>query len=237
MNKTVFITGNSSGIGNGLTKETLRRNWSVYGLSRRGIESLSGDIHDVLCDLGNHTEIVPALEVLFGDLKHLNLVFLNAGVFGEIRNISQTSVESIKNVMDINVWANKIILDWFFNNGIHIEQIVAISSGVAIKGYKGWVEYSLSKALFKDMIELYANQFPDTHFISLAPGLVDTPMQDYICNESIVSVDEFPSVQKFRDARGTEKMSDPGEVAISILDLLPKLLTFPSGSFVDKRKI
>ncbi len=237
MKNSVFITGNSSGIGYGLTSEALKRNWTVYGLSRRGYDGVDGDIHDIHCDLSEHSEIGPALENLFGDIRQLNYVFLNAGILGEIRNISDTSIESIQNVMNINVWANKLILDWLFGRGIQIDQVVAISSGVAIKGYKGWAAYSISKAVFMGLVEQYAQQYSNTHFISLAPGLVDTPMQDYIRDESKVPVEQFPSVQKFRDAHGTEKMLDPAEVAISILDLLPNLLTFPSGSFVDKRNL
>jgi NAD(P)-dependent dehydrogenase (short-subunit alcohol dehydrogenase family) len=237
MRKSIFITGNSKGIGYGLTDEPLNRGWSVYGLSRSGCHNLAGDIHDIQCNLANQSVITPALENLFGDLKYLDLVILNAGVLGEIRDLSKTPLDSIKNVMDINVWSNKLILDWLFNNGVHIDQVIAISSGVAIKGYNGWASYSISKAVFKELIELYARQYSDTHFISLAPGLVDTAMQEYIRDESRVPANEFPSVQKFREAFATGKMSAPADVAKSIMNLLPKLRTFPSGSFVDRRNL
>jgi benzil reductase ((S)-benzoin forming) len=237
MKKSIFITGNSKGIGYGLANEALRRHWSVYGLSRSGCDISEGDIHDIKCDLADHSGIQAALEKLLGDLKHLDLVIMNAGVLGKIRKLSETSVDSINNVMDINVWSNKLILDWLFSNGIRIDQVIAISSGVAIKGYKGWGAYSMSKAVFKSLIELYSQEFSDTHFISLAPGLVDTSMQEYIRDESRVRANEFPSVKKFRDAYGTEKMTDPVDVAKSIMDLLSELRTFPSGSFVDKRNL
>ncbi len=237
MHKTVFITGNSSGLGRALSERALELGWSVYGLSRRGCYGLSGDLHDIQCDLAEHSKITPALETMLLNVKHIDCVFLNAGVLGEIRELSQTPVESITKVMDVNVWANKIILDWLFNNDVHVEQTVAISSGVAVNPYRGWGAYSLSKGLFKELIQLYAMDFPETHFVSLVPGLVDTAMQAYLRDESIVSVEDFPSVQKFRDARGTDKMQTPTDVAELILKLVPKLRDFTSGSFVDIRKL
>ena len=30
------------------------------------------------------------------------------------------------------------------------------------------------------LIALYADEFPNTHFTALAPGLIDTAMQDYL---------------------------------------------------------
>src|SRR5690625_6916597 len=68
----------------------------------------------------------------------------------------------------------------------------------------GWGGYSLSKEALNNLITLYAEEMPNTHFLSLAPGLVDTDMQEYLCGE--VDSAEFPSVQKLRDARGTDNM-------------------------------
>ncbi len=94
MNKSIFITGNSTGIGYGLTEEALKRSWSIYGLSRRGCGKVDEDIHDIQCDIANHSEIIPALENLLGKLNHLNVVILNTGILGEIRNISEIPIES-----------------------------------------------------------------------------------------------------------------------------------------------
>jgi NAD(P)-dependent dehydrogenase (short-subunit alcohol dehydrogenase family) len=83
---------------------------------------------------------------------------------------------------------------------------------------------------------LYAREMPDTHVVALAPGLIDTGMQDYLCEE--VDSDEFPSVQKLKDARGTENMPGPREAAEQIIDLLADLRdNHESGAFVDIRKL
>jgi NAD(P)-dependent dehydrogenase (short-subunit alcohol dehydrogenase family) len=236
MTQSVFITGNSSGLGYGLTEEYLSRGYEVYGLSRRGCTGIDNKaLHDVNCDLSLATEIVPALESLLGEVSRLNLVFLNAGVLGEIRKITETPLVDILHVMDINVWANKIILDWLHTRELGIEQIVSISSGAAVKSHKGWGAYSLSKATLNMLNQLYAPEYPDTHLCALAPGLVDTEMQDHLCNPDEVDVDQYPSVQKLRDARGTDSMPKPRAAAHRLAQVISKLKDYPSGSYVDVR--
>lgn len=236
MSQAVFITGNSSGLGYGLTKEYLSRGYEVYGLSRRGCTGIDDNaLHDARCDLAQLATIAPALDSLLGEVSRLNLVFLNAGVLGEIRDITETPLVDIQQVMDINVWANKIILDWLHERQLGVEQIVSISSGAAVKSHRGWGAYSLSKAALNMLNQLYAPEYPDTHLCALAPGLVDTAMQDHLCNPDEVDVKRFASVQKLRDARGTDRMPTPRAAARRLAQVIPKLMKYPSGSFVDVR--
>ncbi len=235
MLQSVFITGNSSGLGYGLSGEYLARDWRVYGLSRRGCHGLSGDLHDRQCDLNNQPGIKPALASLLGDVQQLDIVYLNAGVLGGLNKITDITLEQLNQVMNVNVWANKLILDWLLTSDIHIKQVVAISSGAAISASKGWGCYSLSKIALNKLIELYATEFEDTHFISLAPGLVDTAMQDYLCDEDGVLKKEFPAVKKFRQARGTVNMPSAEQAARSIIEIVPQLMKLPSGSYADIR--
>ena len=231
MEKRLFITGNSSGLGRGLTQTYLARDWSVYGLSRRGYTDTAGKIHDVRCDLADQQAIPDALARLLQGVPRLELVILNAGILGRIADMDQTPLAEIRQVMEINVWANKTILDWLKGSGIAIGQIVLISSGAAVNGSRGWGAYSLSKASLNMLTKLYAREFTQTHLSSLAPGLVDTPMQDHLCAE--VDVDQFPSVKKLLNARGTAAMPDPHEAGDRIADVIPALLEYPSGDFVD----
>ncbi len=238
MKKSVFITGNSSGLGYGLTEEYLSRGFEVYGLSRRGCTGIDNQaLHDVRCDLSQSSTIVPSLDSLLGAVSRLNLVFLNAGVLGEIRDIADTALEDILPVMDINVWANKIILDWLRARELGIEQIVLISSGAAVNSHKGWGAYSLSKATLNMLNQLYAPEYPDTHLCALAPGLIDTAMQDHLCNPNEVDVDQYPSVQKLRNARGTDSMPTPRTAARRLAHVMPRIKDYPSGSFVDIRTL
>ncbi|MEA3291938.1 MAG: SDR family NAD(P)-dependent oxidoreductase [Pseudomonadota bacterium] len=235
MSERIFITGNSSGLGRGFTRHYLRQGAAVYGLSRRGCEGLEGDLHDIHCDLSDLDSIAPALEILLQGVERLDLVILNAGILGVIQDMHQTSVSDLREIMEINLWANKVILDRLLGSGPAVDQIVLISSGAAVNGSKGWGGYSISKAALNMLTRLYAAEFPDTHLCALAPGLVDTPMQDYLCDPASVDAAEFPSVQKLRNARGTANMPTADQAAVNIAAVIPRLKAYPSGEFLDVR--
>jgi len=235
----VFITGNSSGLGLGLTEALLERDAIVWGMSRRGCPLAAHDeegIRDRKQDIGNLNHLEEGLERLLSDCLRLDLVVLNAGMLGRIQEISHADVHDLEHIMRVNVWANKMILDWLIERQIPVDQVVAISSGAAVNMNYGWGGYSLSKAALNNLVRLYAPEMPDTHLVSLAPGLIETGMQDYIRDE--VDSEEFPSVQRLKDARGTDGMPKPREAAGIILDLLDDLReNHESGEFVDLRNL
>lgn len=231
---SLLVTGNSSGLGRGLTEAALQRGWRVYGCSRRGCD-LPGDLHDLRCDLADLDSIPVMLDTLLGDAGRLDLVILNAGVLGRIRKITGTSVDELRSLMEINVWANKVILDWLCAWGCPVEQILMISSGASVLGNKGWGGYALSKAALNMLGRLYAHELPHTHVCALAPGLIDTSMMDYLCGEA--DAQAFPALQRIREARGTDAMPEPREAAERVLSVLAAVRELPSGSYADIRRI
>jgi NAD(P)-dependent dehydrogenase (short-subunit alcohol dehydrogenase family) len=233
--KTVLITGNSSGIGLGLTGEYLARGYEVYGLSRRGCPLEDGRLHDLCCDLADFDAVPPALHALLGDTASLDLVVLNAGVLGDIRELHATPMDDIRHVMDINLWANKAVMDWLHDSDIAIRQIVFMSSGAAVNGNKGWSGYALSKAALNMMAQLYVHEFPDTHIAAFAPGLVHTRMQDDIRDH--VDSSRFPSTRVLKDAIGTGLMPEPRDAGRLLADAFARLPAYPSGSFLDIRSM
>jgi NAD(P)-dependent dehydrogenase (short-subunit alcohol dehydrogenase family) len=128
-----------------------------------------------------------------------------------------------------------VVLDWLLGSGIQVGQIVAISSGAAVLGNKGWGGYALTKAALNMLLRLYAHEFPHSHLSALAPGLIDSPMMDYLCVEP--DPEEYPALARIREARGTEAMPKPRQAAKRVLGVLDALLEFESGSFVDIRQI
>ena len=231
----IFITGISSGIGLGLTKQYLKAGWQVYGLSRRLCPVKNENLKSVQVDLADFANVPGALFELLGDVKSLDLVVLNAGALGKIADMQDSSLVDLKKTMDINLWSNKVVLDWLFKHVEDVKQLIAISSGAAVNGNKGWNGYSISKAAFNMMIKLYAVEELNTHFMSFAPGLVDTAMQDYLCSRE--DTQNFPSLSKIQSARGTENMPTPDELASKLPNIFEKLKSYESGGFIDIRKM
>ena len=235
MSHSVLITGISSGIGRGLAQACLERGDQVFALGRKPMPDGAGlpGLHFVPCDLARFGDIPQALARLLAGVNRLDTVILNAGILGGISDLADTSMERLKEVMDVNLWANKALLDALFAGPWEVDQVVAISSGAAVSGARGWSGYALSKAALNMLIKLYAAERPQTHFTALAPGLVDTGMQTYA--RALPADPRFPSIDRLKRAHGTADMPMPDEAAPKLLEAVRILRRKPSGDFHDLR--
>ena len=229
--RKVMITGVSSGLGAALAERALEQGDQVYAVGRHdnkrflnqaGYYFLPLDLSDVTMLRENLKEFVKG--------HAFDLVILNAGQLTEIKELSETSLEEIHRTMDLNVWANKQIIDTL---DLHARprQVVAVSSGAAVNGSKGWGAYALSKAALNMLIKLYAAEKPWTHFSAIAPGIVMTPMLEKILR--ITDPLRYPSIQRIKDG----PIQTPEIAARRFLDACEKALEYPSGSFLDVRTI
>ena len=234
--KNIIITGSSSGIGKGLAKYYLSRNHNVIGLARRDNADLSDNKNykHYRIDLTDTDSIATVIRDVKDLFRNIDLVVLNAGILGEIKRLENISLEDSKKVLEINLWSNKAFIDELLQQKLNCKQIVGISSGAAKNGSAGWGPYSISKAALNMLLQTYAIENPEIHFASVAPGLVDTAMQDYIY--SLKSGDDFPTIAKLQAANGTEDMPN-AEVIAPKLDALFQNVKAKaqSGIFVDIR--
>lgn len=233
----VLITGSSSGIGHGLATEFLSRGADVWGISRRNAEDLSADKHyrHLLLDLTDYAKVRRSIPAFLKEQERLDLIILNAGMLGPIRWISELGLDDMKQVMEINVWANKVLLDILLRQLKEVEQVVGISSGASLRSTPGWGPYSMSKAALNMLMNIYAKEYPDTHFTAFAPGLVDSEIQEEIWN--IEETDDYPAAKRLQEARYTELMPDARAAAPMLIEGMQKALEYDSGSFVDVREM
>lgn len=234
--KTVLITGVSRGLGYALAEAYLAKGWAVYGLSRQTPHHLvDRGLKFVAADFQQAEPLGRALNTLIPHDRSLDLVILNAAKLGEIKDMVQVSLQDLRHTMEINVWANKVLLDELLSAQRRVGQVIGISSGASINGHRGWNGYSLSKASLNMLIALYADEFPNTHFTALAPGLIDTAMQDYLTQ---LPVDpRYEPLERLKSAKGTELMPSPAQCAKRLISLFPKLLQLSSGAYRDIRQL
>lgn len=251
MTQNIFITGVSSGLGLALAETCLDAGARVYGISRREPKPLAGrsGFHFASVDLSRLQEVAPAVERLLQGTDRLELVILNAGMLGEIGDMAEVPLYRMRRIMDVNLWANKPVLDAVFSGlqafaggsqagsmkSREVDQVVAVSSGAAVSGSRGWNAYSLSKAALNMMIKLYAAERPQTHFSALAPGLVDTAMQEAM--RALPADARFPTVDRLKMAAGTADMPDPATAALQFMEAIPRLRALKSGEFQDIRSL
>lgn len=234
--KPILITGVSSGLGHGLAYNYLKAGHQVWGFSRRRPNDLIALGLNFCClDLADPKKSEAAFTAWIDAVHSFETVFLNAAILGEIKDMQDCSMNYMKRIMEINVWANKWLLDVLFSNNRSVNQVIGISSGASLSASRGWNGYSLSKAALNTLIKLYAGERPETHFTALAPGLVDTAMQDYLTG--IPSDPKYAPIEVLKAAKGTDKMPSGTVCAQKIISILPKLLSFESGSYADIRKL
>ncbi len=227
--KNILITGVSSGLGYALAHSYLEAGDKVYGIGR-----------ELPPTLGNHPEffffpydlkdtfLFRAEVSDFVRHHHFDIAILNAGVLGEIQTLEETAIEELKEVMDINVWSNKELIDALHIYG-SVDQVVAISSGAAINASKGWGAYALSKNALNMLMQIYAKELPNTHFTALAPGVIKTPMVEHILEE--VDREIYPSAQRLAES----DIVTPEQAATRLISIFDKLRTYESGNFIDIR--
>ena len=229
MQKNILITGCSSGLGFSLSNYYLKKGFKVYGISRTKPDIKNSDFIHITFDLSQITNIKKELTNIILNIKHFDTVFLNAGMLGKIKILKELSIEEIQEVYNLNVYANKELLDILMQ--LDVKNIFIISSGASKTGYKGWGSYSLSKAGVNMLVNLYSNENPNTKILALAPGVIKTPMTDYIRFE--INAEIFTSAKKLNEGI----VQTPEETAIKIDNLISRIDEFETGSYVDVRQI
>ncbi len=229
MNKNILITGCSSGLGLALTNFYLDNNYKVFGISRTKPNIKNKNFIFKEFNLSNLNKIKNSLTPFIKNIGQIEVVYLNAGMLGEIKQLKYLSLEEIKKVLDLNVFANKELLDIL--SSCNIKNIIAISSGASRKGSKGWGAYSLSKASLNMLINLYSKEMENTKLLAVAPGVIETPMTDIIRFE--VDDNIFTSAKILKQG----EIQQPLDAAQRLHEVIKRIDEFQSGSFIDVRNI
>jgi alcohol dehydrogenase len=241
----VLITGTSRGIGYALAQCFLADGHTVYGISRTlpspSLRSSDRYVH-VTADLSRRHDLGDLLREKLVDryrVTHLQYVFLNAGQFSpSIAPLSRLPLAEIDQLMDVNVWANKVILDTLFGHGVGVDVCVASSSVAGVRARAGNGGYALSKATLNMLCQLYALEHPETYFAVLGLCNVDTALARRVLGLPLEG--RFAEIEKLRQ-RGVQ----PGYVvaADARAQHMHHLLThglrdlLPSGQFAEIRSL
>jgi benzil reductase ((S)-benzoin forming) len=245
-----LITGISSGIGEALAARLILHGDNVIGLSRndnpmlRELAGRFGIIYRFIPADLSETGKLPALvrtflkEIDKKDLSGVSLIN-NAGTIEPVGFSGTTDSREIKNHYLINLVAPAVLANEFIRLSRRLrirKTIVNISSGAAHKPYEGWSSYCSGKAGLNMLTrtlgaEQKKMEFP-VRVISVAPGVVDTPMQKLVreSNET-----EFPMRRRFAALHEGNKLLSPQTVAERIASLLFDD-SIEGGSVIDLRE-
>lgn len=227
--EVLIITGGSKGIGLGIATCYARKGTKVYSIARTksaelaalGVEQIEFDLMDL-----QHLEALFAK--LFKEIQSFEEVqkismINNAGMLGPIAPLAKQQAKDILAITTLNLTVPMLCTLFFIQQSAQLnvqKSIINISSGAAQKPYFGWSGYCASKAalnLFGQVVAL--EQAAVSHgvkLVSVAPGVVDTAMQD---NIRASNVEDFKDLQRFIDLKEQGKLRLPDEVAEEIYAL------------------
>ena len=107
MQRTILITGCSSGIGAALAREFHRRGHRVYATARRreALAPLEADgIHGLALDVNDDASITTAIDVLGHEAGHLDLLVNNAGI-SQVGAVVDLTRDDLRRQYETNVIA------------------------------------------------------------------------------------------------------------------------------------
>lgn len=229
-----YITGTSRGIGKAFAEHLLENPSNrVIGISRnRSIEHPNYK-HSYL-DL---TDVKAITEFKFDLHANAKKVYLinNAGVLGFIKPIGKLNAATIIKNYTVNLIAPTVLTNAFiqcYDSTDAEKVIVNISSGAGKSPIDGWAVYCASKAGI-DMLsrvvdmeqKIRAKKPQDNihkgfHIFSIAPGVVNTGMQEEI---RAAQKEDFSRLEDFIGYKVNNQLSEPEFVSKKYIDILANI--------------
>ncbi|HEU4717384.1 MAG TPA: SDR family NAD(P)-dependent oxidoreductase [Bacteroidia bacterium] len=226
-----FITGTSRGIGKAIALALLEDpGHHVTGLSRSCSISHPNYTH-ISIDLSDAEEVkrfrFPALKDP-GKIALIN----NSGTLGGVKYAGEMDAQRVTEAIHVNLLApvcltNEFLAAYVSENVTQV--IINISSGAGKNPIDGWSVYCTAKAgldMFSRVVaeEQKLRGRKNVHVFSVAPGIVDTAMQDEIRKSEKKN---FSRIGQFSDYKTSGQLAEPALISAKYLTILelPKKFT------------
>jgi short-subunit dehydrogenase len=189
-NKTVLITGASSGIGCELAQQLGARGCRLVLIARRKalLEKVAGMLpthalgHRVYpCDVADESAVKSACRKMIEERIEPDVLILNAGLSGGF-SAREMDLEAIHYQFNVNFFGAvtfmKFLLPGMIERGTGL--VAAMGSLAGYRGMPKSATYSASKAALANFIESMRIDLlhSGVKFVQISPGFVRTPMTD-----------------------------------------------------------
>jgi NAD(P)-dependent dehydrogenase (short-subunit alcohol dehydrogenase family) len=234
MQKTLLITGASSGFGRALFHAGLAAGHTVVGTVRREkdrdtLESLSSDGRSqaVILDVTDFSAIgatVPALEVQIGAID----VLINSAGYGHEGVLEESPLEELRRQLEVNLFGAvamiKAVLPAMRKR--RRGHIINITSMAGYIGLPGIAYYTASKFAFEGISDVLAKEVAPfgVKVTAVAPGSFRTEWAGRSMVRSPRSIEDYDAlfnpVRKAREDKSGKQNGDPDKAAAVIMDLV-----------------
>ena len=230
--RTVLITGCSSGIGRATAEAFLEGDWVVYATSRDADDI--ADLAEQGCETASldvtvDADIERVLDRIDGDTGRVDCVVNNAG-YGQYGPLEDIPVNRLRRQFDVNVYGphrlTRAVLPMM--RAQEAGSIVNVSSVVGRVAVPGGGAYSASKFALEAMSDALRGEVDrfGVDVVLVEPGLIDTEFNDRLSEE----LDDLPesgaydwlydTIEEFRVAADSLPFaSEPELVGTTIHDI------------------
>jgi serine 3-dehydrogenase len=184
MNRTILITGATSGIGAASARRFAREGWKVIATGRRKdrldnlVEALGPDsVHAIQFDMRDEAAIDAAVDNLPDGFRDVDVLLNNAGLALGTEPAQQASLANWRQMIDTNITGlvtvtHKLLPTLIARKGA----ILNLSSVAATYPYRGGNAYGGTKAFVRQFsLHLRSDQHgTGVRVASIEPGMVET---------------------------------------------------------------
>ncbi|OYV51402.1 MAG: short-chain dehydrogenase, partial [Burkholderiales bacterium 21-58-4] len=220
LSTVAVISGASKGLGQALARGLLSSDAHLVTLARSHNPSLAASaaqsgctLQQIQVDLGDPAAAqrcaAQVMATLPGGAQRY-LLINNAGTVDPVRATAQLDDDvAITTAFSLNVTSVMLISGAFLRATSHLKaqrRILNISSGAGRNAMPGWGVYCATKAALDRYSQVVAAEVPDVRIVSLAPGVVDTGMQEHI---RASDPKDFPGLSRFVSMHEEGQLASP----------------------------
>lgn len=227
LSTVAIVTGASRGLGQALALGLLKPGTQLITLARSHNAALATQaaksgvlLQQVQADLADPSAAAESAKQVMAALPRDAQRYLLINNAGTVEPINQahdlTDAAAIATAFNLNVTSVMLLISEFLQatQGAADRRILNISSGAGRNPMPGWGVYCATKAALDHYTQVLHAENHGVRVASLAPGVIDTGMQEKIRGSDANS---FPNVERFAQMHEQGQLSSPEAIAEKIL--------------------
>ncbi len=236
-NIVTVLTGCTKGLGLAMATQLTAQTGSLITLSRSVVPAMAEaalkyqtHLTQIAVDLGDGQALQSAAQQMRDAIGQaltrkpsaIRIIHNAGSVHPMAPADQQTDWDAINMAFNVNITA-PIFLNAHFlqaTEGAPDRRIMLISSGAGRNGTHGWDVYCATKAAMDRYAQVIdVEKHANTRVSSIAPGVIDTPMQETI---RAAPLENFPNRQRFEDMHAQGVLAQAPEAARRLLTILQR---------------
>lgn len=181
--RRVAVTGAAGGIGQAIVERLLSEGAEVYGLDRRGVDTLPAGAVGIEMDLGSPESVAAVVAALYADDERPVDLVNSAGIVEDNVSAEDMPIEQFDAVLGVNLRGVFITCQAFgrellARGGGAIVNIASMSGNAVVNYPQRQSAYNTSKAAVTALTKSLSVEWSPrgVRLNALSPGYVDTPL-------------------------------------------------------------